>query len=627
MKKDLFLSQRVTTQIVIAMFLLLFLALAFKIAGTSTSTQKWQPSSEYHTMDYMEDQSGKLMLDEVKSKAFSEKFVSKNGSTLPVGQSLSTWWVRFKLQDWLSIENKISYLSIKNPTVEKVNVYLPVNDETGVKYVLLRSGWGVGGSTQDEGYIYPTFSIPQSISKESYIYLQLKSPYIQCYKIELLQFNELIKLRQKNILLVGILFGILIAVGILSLINFAFMRDKAYIYYAIYILFVLIDQSTLLGVLGYFSKSFSNALISQMVTISLFMLIAAILFCRAFLNMKESFPKQDKLFRPVFLITAGGVILMLMEMRLEASTILTISAIFSVALMVWTAFIAFRRGLRQARYFFAGWSIIFIGMIIFSARAWGIVPDNGFTIYSLLISAVTESILLSAALADRVKVLRNEKEQALMLYKDAEESSRINELAFLQAQIKPHFLYNSLNVIAALCRLDAEKARSLLLDLSSYLHHTFSQKKLTQLVPFEEELAYIKAYVNIEQARFRDKVTMEYDLENTEGLLLPPLILQPMVENAIRHGIRKSDKAGKVILCVRRVAENFIITVEDNGAGMSEEQLQTIGSGVGLTNIERRLQMQYGTQMKIESMLGQGTKVTINIPVERTFHDKSGFSG
>lgn len=618
MKKILFSSLLVPTRAVIVLFLLLFLVLAFKIAVTSTSAQEAPPPSKFlFTMGYLEDESGELILDEVKSKAYSKKFISKSGSTLPVGQSRSTWWVRLKVQDWLSVGNGMSYLTISNPTVEKVNLYLPVNDESGVKYITLHSGWGCNKDTEEQGYSYPIFRIPENISKADDIYIQLKSPYIQCYTIELLQFNELLKLRQKNILLIGILFGVLIAVGIFSLINFAFMRDRAYIYYAIYILFVLVDQSALLGVLGYFNISFSDALIGQMVSVSLFMLIAAILFCRAFLNMEENFPRQDRLFQPVFLITAGGVILMLMEMRIEASTLLTISAIFSVALMVWTAFNAFRRGYQQARYFFAGWSIIFIGMIIFSARAWGVIPNSGITSYSLLIAAVAESILLSVALADRVKVLRNEKDHAIMLYKDAKESSRVNEMAFLQAQIKPHFLYNSLNVIAALCRLDAEKARSLLLDLSSYLHHTFSQKKLTQLVPFEEELAYIMAYVNIEQARFRDKVTMEYDIENTDGLILPPLILQPLVENAIRHGIRKSDKAGKVILHIRRVVNDFIITVEDNGVGMSLEQLQTVGRGVGLTNIERRLQMHYGTQLKIESKLGQGTKVMIKIPLER----------
>jgi PAS domain S-box-containing protein len=218
-------------------------------------------------------------------------------------------------------------------------------------------------------------------------------------------------------------------------------------------------------------------------------------------------------------------------------------------------------------------------------------------------------------------LLRQDKENAMMLYKIAEETSLSNESAFLQAQIKPHFLFNALNVIAALCRIDTEKARMLILDLSDYLRHNFDFSNLTKYVSFDEELDYIKTYVRIEQARFPDKIKVEFELDHTEELRVPPLMLQPLVENAIRHGIRKSDKSGLIVLRVINLESCYLIEVEDDGAGMTQEQVDRIltesasaGSGVGLANIRKRLRMIYGTSLLIESAVGKGTTISLILP-------------
>jgi len=218
-------------------------------------------------------------------------------------------------------------------------------------------------------------------------------------------------------------------------------------------------------------------------------------------------------------------------------------------------------------------------------------------------------------------LLKQDKENAMMLYKVAEETSLSNESAFLQAQIKPHFLYNALNVIAALCRIDAEKARLLILDLSSYLRHNFDFLNLMKYISFDEELDFIKTYVRIEQARFPDKLKVEYELDHTEDLQVPPLMLQPLVENAIRHGVRKNDEGGHIFLRVKNLESSYIIEVEDDGAGMTQEQIDRIltesasaGIGVGLANIRKRLQMIYGTSLLIESVVGKSTKISLVLP-------------
>jgi len=218
--------------------------------------------------------------------------------------------------------------------------------------------------------------------------------------------------------------------------------------------------------------------------------------------------------------------------------------------------------------------------------------------------------------------LKQDKENAMLLYKTAEQTSISNESAFLQAQIKPHFLYNALNIIAVLCRVDSEKARELILDLSNYMRHSFDFKNLEKYIAFEEELEFIQAYVRIEQARFKDRLNVIYEIDDTEGLRLPPLLLQPLVENAIRHGIRKNNIGRTVVLRVKNLKERYLIEIEDDGAGMASEQIEAIlqgqgSGGVGLANIQKRLKMLYSTQLFIESRQGIGTKVTMALPKRR----------
>lgn len=218
--------------------------------------------------------------------------------------------------------------------------------------------------------------------------------------------------------------------------------------------------------------------------------------------------------------------------------------------------------------------------------------------------------------------LKQDKENVMMLYKTAEEISISNESAFLQAQIKPHFLYNALNVIAVLCKVDSEKARELILDLSNYMRHSFDFKNLDRYVAFEEEIEFIQAYVRIEQARFKDRLNVIYEIDNIEGLRLPPLLLQPLVENAIRHGIRKSETGQTVVIRVKNIHEHYLIEIEDDGAGMAPEQLERIlqgqgSDGVGLANIQKRLKMLYGTQLLIKSRQRIGTKITMTLPKKK----------
>lgn len=199
------------------------------------------------------------------------------------------------------------------------------------------------------------------------------------------------------------------------------------------------------------------------------------------------------------------------------------------------------------------------------------------------------------------------------------------ELSFLQAQIKPHFLFNTLSVIASLSTRHPERAKQVLYDLSDYLRGSFNFENYNGITPLSGELATVRAYLSIEKERFREKLHVVYEIDEEEEeelsqLPIPLLAIQPLVENAIRHGILKKPTGGTVKLTIRNNGASVMIQVWDNGVGMSEATLEQILQrkppkyGVGLINIEQRLLLHYGHGLEISSQEGVGTTVVMRIP-------------
>lgn len=194
------------------------------------------------------------------------------------------------------------------------------------------------------------------------------------------------------------------------------------------------------------------------------------------------------------------------------------------------------------------------------------------------------------------------------------------ELSFLQAQIRPHFIYNSLSVIAAVSTREPERAKELLYDLSDYLRGSFNFENYGGVTSLSSELATVKAYLSIEKERFKNKLAIECDIDETIDASVPLLTVQPLVENAVRHGVMKKIGAGTVHLSVFRENSDVVIRVTDDGVGIPPEKTvkllegQSPGRGVGLPNIQRRLKLLYGRDLEIQSVVGRGTTVVIRIP-------------
>jgi len=197
------------------------------------------------------------------------------------------------------------------------------------------------------------------------------------------------------------------------------------------------------------------------------------------------------------------------------------------------------------------------------------------------------------------------------------------EGAWLQSQIQPHFIFNTLNSIASLGMIDIERMQVLLEEFSNYLRRSFDFNNAEPLIPLEHELSFVHSYLYIEKIRFGNRLSIEWDIDANMDIVIPPLSIQPLVENAIKHGILKLSTEGILHVIIKNKEGGTEVTVQDNGIGMSNEKIATLllpnnktkgHSGVGLQNVNLRLKQLYGNGLIIKSRPNEGTVVSFFIP-------------
>jgi len=202
------------------------------------------------------------------------------------------------------------------------------------------------------------------------------------------------------------------------------------------------------------------------------------------------------------------------------------------------------------------------------------------------------------------------------------------ELRALRAQISPHFIYNALSVIASYTSTDAERARDLLLDFADFIRYTLrSQGEFTTLA---DELTSVHSYVELERARFEERLSVTLRIEpETLATVIPFLSLQPLVENAIRHGLEPHEAGGTVVIAARDDGTHTEITVDDDGVGMRPSDLRALltegerTDHIGLRNVDARVRSIYGDDhaLVIETNEGAGTMVRMRIPKSQPFNE------
>ena len=217
----------------------------------------------------------------------------------------------------------------------------------------------------------------------------------------------------------------------------------------------------------------------------------------------------------------------------------------------------------------------------------------------------------------RLQDTLREVEEVRLVEARLREAATRSELAALQARINPHFFFNTLNTITSLLDDDPERAQEVVQSLADLFRYTFKVTD-TGPVPLQEELEFTRRYLQIEQARFDERLRVSWHIEpNALGFLVPGLILQPLVENAVGHGIAPVSRGGEVRVSARLAAGRLEIEVADDGAGLPQDQAPLMRDGHGLGNVRRRLETYYRGRASLElaqNPEGRGTLARIAIP-------------
>lgn len=226
----------------------------------------------------------------------------------------------------------------------------------------------------------------------------------------------------------------------------------------------------------------------------------------------------------------------------------------------------------------------------------------GISLSNIAISISMILMFMTATVEQNEKLAQKEKEAADL------------KISLMLSQIAPHFIYNTLSTIQYLCEEDPKQARETVGNFAGYLRGNLDALDKEDTIPFTRELQHIRYYLAIEQKRFGKRVKVNYEIEE-QDFKLPALSVEPLVENAVKHGICKKRGGGTVTITTLRKGQTVYIVVKDDGVGFDKEEIKTDGKKhIGLDNVENRLKSMCDGSLEVESKKGEGTVVCITLP-------------
>ncbi len=270
------------------------------------------------------------------------------------------------------------------------------------------------------------------------------------------------------------------------------------------------------------------------------------------------------------------------------------------------------KGSRDTLYFLLSWIPMLLTLGMDFVDRFVSIPGAYFFRYGMAVTMLVQIIALCYDLRQQyLERLRYEKMQ-----KELYEAN----VAVMVSQIQPHFMYNALTSIAMMCKIDPDKAQEATVTFAKYLRGNMDSLKQKEPVPFETELEHLKKYLYIEQLRFGKKLNVEYDIQVTD-FKLPQLSVQPLVENAVKHGVGMKKKGGTVTIATRETDEAYEVVITDDGVGFDVEATREDQgkhkdgrSHVGMENTKRRIMEMCGGEVVIESTIDVGTTARLILP-------------
>ena len=263
---------------------------------------------------------------------------------------------------------------------------------------------------------------------------------------------------------------------------------------------------------------------------------------------------------------------------------------------------------RNALFFLLSWVPLLLTVAIDAVDQFIHLPGSHYFNYGLAITMIVQIVRLIGDLRFQYKEAIRHQQMQKELYEA--------KVSVMTSQIRPHFMYNALTSIAMMCEIDPKIAKEATITFAKYLRGNMDSLKQTGPVPFTQELEHLKKYLYIEKLRFDDLLNIEYDIQATD-FVLPLLSVQPLVENAVKHGVGMKEDGGTVRISTRETETAYEVVIEDDGVGFDVNEQKDDGrSHVGMENTKKRLHDMCGGEVKIESVVGKGTTAIVILPKE-----------
>ena len=265
------------------------------------------------------------------------------------------------------------------------------------------------------------------------------------------------------------------------------------------------------------------------------------------------------------------------------------------------------RDSRRATLFLVSWTPLTISLILDAVNHYVGFSDIHFYNFGIAVTMIYQIVNLVFDLKKQYKEAIRYQQMQKELYEA--------KVSVMVSQVQPHFMYNALTSIAMMCSIDPETAQEATVTFAKYLRGNMDALRQTKPIPFAQELEHLKKYLYIEKLRFGKKLDIVYDIRATD-FVLPQLSIQPLVENAVKHGVGMKKQGGTVTISTRETEDAFEVIISDDGVGFdtTAEKKDDGRSHVGMENTQRRLRDMCGGEVRIKSTVGEGTTATVILP-------------
>jgi diguanylate cyclase (GGDEF)-like protein len=359
--------------------------------------------------EILEDPQGLLTINEVTREPSTNRFRPNTSANISLGMTRSTYWLRFHLSGHIALSENLVLLC-DSATLKEVSLYLPVKNNNQIKYREMSGGWNMNSPKQDAGFLMPAFMMSRSSDYSQHIYVRVKTPYTMSFQLQLYDTQSFQLQSWFATMLEFVCLGILLAMTLYNASLSLFLKDRHYFIYVLYMFFQIVYQITLTGAGRIFDVDAGNWLLNNLVQLGSIMVFMAALFAREFNFTKQNAPVHYRLLSTIMIAACLTAIFAWAGFPFYANILIHIIGLLLTILVLSTGITVALKGYKPAFYFIIAWSIMAIGAAIFLLRGMGWLPANAITFYAMLIAGALESILLSMALAHRIRILQDERD-------------------------------------------------------------------------------------------------------------------------------------------------------------------------------------------------------------------------